>query len=153
MCWNGTFPVVICNNYTLEWVFAHISELALDEQEKTLLRQSYDAFQAAQPSPHEMRTAAMLSGYVVSDSESDSASEYISLKSLSDERARKILSKKRRALARRIRWQKSKAIAESNFLGRKKSRSIQSVEQKFPDIGISIEDYSSWKRFESIELR
>ena len=136
---------------TLQWIYSSISKVALGEQEKTLLTQSHAAFQAAQPGPHDVRTAAMLNGDVVSDSESDSATEYIDLRSLSDNRTRRILSKKRRALARRVRRQKSKAIAGRNFLSRKKSRSVQSVEIKFPDIGKSIEDYVSerndaWRR-------
>lgn len=70
----------------------------------------------------------MLSGEIVSDSEYDSATEYLSIKSPLDESARKFLTKKRRAFARRTRRQKAKMIAERNFLGRKKGRTVHSVE-------------------------
>ena len=88
------------------------------------MTQSYAAFQVTQPGAHAKRTAEMLNGDVVSDSESDSATEYINLKSLSDERARRILSRKRKAIARRVRRLKSKAVAEKNFLGRKKNSRV-----------------------------
>ena len=84
------------------------------------MTQPYAAFQAAQPNANEKRTAAMLGGEVVSDSESDNATEYLSLQSISDQRAQKIISKKKRALARRTRRQKAKMIAEKDFLCRKK---------------------------------
>ena len=38
---------------------------------------------------------------------------------------------------------KAKKIAERNFLERKRSKSVQSVLTKFPDIGQSIESYVS----------
>ena len=133
-----------CNLQTiLEELHSYVSNLTLTPQEKNLLTNSYAAYQPTQPSTCDKRTAAMLNGDIVSDSESDSAAEYVNLKSLTDDRARRIVSNKRRALSRRTRRHKAKAIAERNFLGRKRSRSIQSVESKFPDIGESIEAFVS----------
>ena len=115
----------------------------LSPQEKNLVTNSYAAFQASHPSADDRRTAALLNGDTVSDSESDDAIEYISLKSLTDDRAKKLVSKRRRAISRRTRRQKAKAIAEKNFLGRKRSRSVHSVENKYPNIGKEIEGFVS----------
>ena len=132
----------------LQSICRGVSELPLNQREKTLLTQSYAAFQAAQPSAWEKGTAAMLSGGVVSDSESDDASEYVAVRSITDQSAQKILSKKRKAIARRNQRLNAKVTAEKNFLGCRRGRAVNSVEQKFPDIGKSIEHLGAdaWRR-------
>ena len=118
--------------------------LSLTQQQKELLTQSYSAYQTTVASNiYEERTPSMLNGEIVSNSQSDNAAEYVDLKALTIERTRNILARKRKALARQIWWQKSKIIAAKNFLRRKRSRTVQSVEAKLPDIGKSIEDFVS----------
>ena len=66
--------------------------------------------------PDPSRTAALLNGEIVTDSESDNAEDYVGLTSIASEKARTIITKKRKSLARKVRRHKAKALAYSRFL-------------------------------------
>lgn len=123
--------------------YEKVSDLPLSAANKELLATSYSAYRMSQPSPEESRTASILNGDIVTDSESDDAADYAELHSLTSDRAHRIVSKRRRALSHRSRRLKAKMIVDSNFLARKRSKCVQSVVTKFPDIGQSIESYVS----------
>ena len=117
--------------------------LHLTKQEKSLLTSSYAALQVSQPSAHDCRTASLLNGDIVSDSESDNAEDYVDLHSLASERAKRLVAKRRAINARRMHRYKAKKLAERNFLARRKSKQVQSIVTRFPDIGEVIEMYVS----------
>ena len=75
----------------------------------------------SQPSPEETRTVSLLNGDIVSDTVSDDATDFVDLHSLASARACQIVDKRRKALSRRTRRLKAKAVAQRNFLGRKKA--------------------------------
>ena len=85
-------------------------ELPIESQQKEQVTtsKSYAAFQASLPDPIHCRTAAMLNGEVVTDSESDNAEDYIELQSIVCEKAQTIIVRKRKSLARRVWRQKAK---------------------------------------------
>lgn len=83
----------------------------------------------------------MLNGDIVSDSEVEDAECYVGLSSMSSARAMELVAKKRKALARKIRREKAKALASRNFLARKVTRHVKTVVDRFPDIGHTIENY------------
>ena len=56
---------------------------------------------------------------------------------------KRIVSKKRKSLTRRVRRQKAKALSARNFLSRTISKQTKTVVDKFPDIGKSIESFVS----------
>lgn len=55
--------------------------------------------------------------------------------------ANKLIKKKRKSLARRIRRAKAKEVARANFLSKKVSKKVKTVIDKFPDIGKTIETF------------
>lgn len=87
------------------------------------------------------RVADVLNDLIVTDSESDNPEYYVNITSLVDERTKKIVERKQRALKRKPRRQKAKAIASQNFLSRKISKRIGRILDKFPDIGKTIESF------------
>lgn len=111
--------------------------------QKNILTTSYAAFEASQPDINESRIADLLSGDIVSDSESDNPEDYVGITSLASENVKKIVARKRKALKRKVQRLKNKRIAESNFLSHKRSKQITSVVEKFPDIGETIESFVS----------
>ena len=107
-----------------------------------LLEQSFKAFRAsASPSAYLSRMAATLNGEVVSESDCDNADDYVGLLSIASPRAKKIIEKKRKALALRVRRAKAKAIASKNVLAQKVTSKVKTVVDKFPDIGKTIETF------------
>ena len=60
---------------------------------------------------------------------------------MSSAKVQQVVAKKRQALARKVRREKAKAIASRNFLGRKITRRMKTIIDKFPDIGQTIENY------------
>lgn len=84
-------------------LYEGVSKLPHSPSDKTLLTSSYSAYQASQPSPEERRTASLLSGDIVSDSESDNATDYAELHSLASVRVHRIVKKQRKALSRKNR--------------------------------------------------
>lgn len=84
-----------------------------------------------------------MNGEIVTDSESDNADDYVGIASIADERAKRIIARKRKSLARRVRRQKAKALAARNFLSRKVSKRINTIVDRFPDIGDTIETFVS----------
>lgn len=123
--------------------YSHVLSLPLSSQHKDLVKMSYAAFDATLPSSDQTRIAASLNGDIVTDSESDSAEDYVGLTSVASEGVKRIVSKKRKSLARRVRRQKAKALAARNFLSRTISKQTKTVVDKFPDIGKSIESFVS----------
>ena len=127
----------------LKEFYSFVLELPIESQQKEQVTTSYAAFQASLPDPIHCRTAAMLNGEIVTDSESDNAEDYVELQSIACEKAQTIIVRKRKSLARRVRRQKAKTIAESRFLSRKVSHKVKTDVDRFPDIGQSIEAFVS----------
>ena len=127
----------------LDEFYSYALSFQLTPQEKSLLTSSYAAFQASKPSVQDCRTASLLNGEIVSDSESDQAEDYVGLKLLASDRAKQLIAKRRTLNGRRMRRLRAKKLAERNFLGRQKNKQVQSVVTRFPDIGEAIESYVS----------
>lgn len=108
-----------------------------------LLTTSRDAYNASNPDPNLCRNVDCLNGNIVSESESDNPEDYVGLSSVSTERTKKIITKKRMSLAQRNRRLKAKKIAERNFLCRRTSKRVDTILHRFPNIGKSIESYVS----------
>ena len=154
VCSEGRFVVVdFLENYavpsvpeastTLDGFYSYASSQQLYEQEKSLLTSSYAALQVSQPSAQDRRIASLLSGDIVSDSESDDAEDYVGLQSLASDRGKCLVAKRRTVNARRLRRYKAKKLAERNFLARWRSKHVNSIVTRFPDIGETIEAYVS----------
>ena len=119
-------------------------ELPLTTEQKNLLTLSYEAFNASIPDPYHCRTAAALNGDIVTDSESDNPEDCVGISSVTQsERVNKIIAKKRKSLARRLCRVKAKKLAERNFLSRRIGKRVETVVDRFPDIGESIESFVS----------
>jgi len=138
----------------LDQFYLHCQSLQLDSNFTELLTSSYAAFNASLPNANEARTASMLNGDIVNDSESNSPESYLQITSLSSEAAKHLITKKRKSCARRAYRLKAKAIATKRFLCRQVSKHIQTIIDRFPDIGTTIELYvsdcnvgaDSWRR-------
>ena len=115
----------------------------LTPHEKSLLTSSYAAFQPSKPSAEDCRTASLLNGETVSDSESDHAEDYVGLQSLACDRVKDLIAKRRTLNARRMHRLKARKLAERIFLTQQKNKPVQSVVTRFPDIGETIESYVS----------
>ena len=95
-----------------------------------------------------------MNGDIASDSESDNAENYIGITSLASEEAKAMIAKKRKSCVRRAYRLQVNTIAAKRFLSRKISKTINSIEKRFPDIGETIESYvsgcnagaDSWRR-------
>ena len=120
----------------MEKFYSHTLTLPLNSQQKNLLSISHAAVEASNPDPYLCRMANSLNGNIVTESESDDPEQY----------AKKIIAKKRKSLAQRTRRLKAKSIAERNFLCRRTSKWVNTILERFPDIGKSIESYVSWRR-------
>ena len=140
---NNVAPPLSETSTVLDEFYSYALSLHLTKQEKSLLTSSYAALQVSQPSAHDCRTASLLNGDIVSDSESDNAEDYVDLHSLASERAKRLVAKRRAINARRMHRYKAKKLAERNFLARRKSKQVQSIVTRFPDIGEVIEMYVS----------
>ena len=125
----------------LEQFHCYVLTQELTQQQKECFETSCAAFEAAKPTPDDNRTACLLSGDIVSESESDNPEDYVGLHSLASDHAKTLLRKKRLSNARRAQRYKAKKIAEQHFLGRKRSKSVQSIATHFPDIGEAIESF------------
>lgn len=108
-----------------------------------LLTTSRDAYNASNPDPNLCRNVDCLNGNIVSESESDNPEDYVGLSSVSTERTKKIITKKRMSLAQRNQRLKAKKIAERNFLCPQTSKRVDTILHRFPNIGKSIESYVS----------
>ena len=124
-----------------EKCFADVMELDLSAKEEELLRQAYEAFSLdlLTKSLHQ-RKADALNGMVVSDSDTDDPEQYIGL-SLTSGRLKEVVVKKRKSIHRRARYMRVKLLAERNYLGRRKSKSVKGIVKQFPNIGKVIEEY------------
>lgn len=124
-----------------EKCFSAVMKLDLSAKEKELLRQSYDAYSrdVLTRSLHQRKVDA-LNGLVVSDSDTDDPEQYIGL-SLTSDRLREVVARRRRSIQRRARYLWAKLLAERNYLGRKRSKSVKGIVMQFPNIGKVIEAF------------
>lgn len=116
--------------------------MVLSPEQKNLVDTSYEAFHHVQPDASQMRFVDLLNGDIVSDSESDNAEDYAGI-TLCSNRAKAIIVRKRRSHARRVRRLQAKRLAAENFLNRKVNKRVQTIVDRFPNIGESIEKYVS----------
>ncbi len=109
-----------------------------DDSDKSLLEQSYQAFKCDLPRQNIVnREVNALDGLIVTDSESDDPDQYLKL-DITSERAKALITKKRQQVQRH---QKSKKIAERNFLSRTISSKTRGIVKDFPNIGNEIETF------------
>ena len=73
----------------LKDLYSHILSLPLSSQCKDLLKRSYAAFDTTLSGADESQIAGSLNGYILTDLESDSAEDYVSLTSVASESAKK----------------------------------------------------------------
>ena len=112
-----------------------------DDSDKSLIEQSYQAFKCDLPRRKLVdREAQALDGFIVTDSESEDPDQYLEL-DITSERAKALITKKRKQVRRRARYQKSKLIAQRNYLSRKPSTKTSGILKDFPNIGDEIEKY------------
>ena len=141
-------------NSKLEVFYKGMSTLFSDD-EKQLIKQSYEAFTAEEElnAPQQDRTCRGLNGDVVTDSESDDPDTY--LYTTQDSKLYDaVIDKKVAKIKRQILRQQAKYIEEKHFLGKCKSKKLSSIPTKYPDIGDTIEKYvqscnvgaDSWRR-------
>ena len=117
-----------------------VSDTFTDEQ-RHLLQQSHEAFlyDRKHRMPEAKHQCAAINGEIVSDS--DDCEEYLMLNTLQTEKARELISKRRKTIKRRGRYLKHKLFAQRNFLARKRSKTVKGILRDCPDIGNVIEEY------------
>ena len=120
-----------------------IGALELTNKEKQLLNVSYEAFTASEQCERDRNLVAdSLNGYIVSESEDEATpSEIQKASSPIDPQLHKVILKRRAAIRRKARREQAKKIAQANILSRKRSRKVQGILAKFPDIGTKIEEF------------
>ena len=115
-----------------------------DVSDAALLKQSYQAF-VNYNNTHQCdsnRTASILNGIIVTDSESDDPDQYIALDmSIAHAGTSFYRKKKRKAIRCRAQYLISNTIANRNFLQRKRSTHSITIIKQFPTIGKEIKDY------------
>jgi len=130
-------------------LFNKVSKLKINTAAFELLKQSYQAFHAAETDMHEQEhIARIVNGDIVSESESDDPEKYVGLSDPFSESAKSLVVKRRHQIRRR---QKAKAIAERRFLSRKMSKKGSRILKECPDVGKTIEAYrnvgaDAWRR-------
>ena len=71
----------------------------------------------------------------------EDAESYIGLSSISSAKTQRVLAKKRKPLARKVRREKAKALDSRKCFAHKVNKCMKTIVDKFPDIGQSIEEY------------
>lgn len=89
------------------------------------------------------RFQQLYSGTIVTDSESDDPDAYQRALQTNCIEGESIILKKVEAIKQRERRRRAKYIADQHFLGKRKSKALHSIANKFPDIGSEIERYVS----------
>lgn len=103
-----------------EKLYLQISTLGFTDRQLNLINQSKEAFSAARNDAYELeRTARIVNGCIVSESESDNPEQYTNIKDPFTEQGRILISKRRQSIRRRARRLRAKAIAEQRFLSKK----------------------------------
>ena len=126
----------------LAQLYESLSKCDFDSDEVSLLRQSYQAFCAAEEDVYEQeRTARAVNGEIVSESESDTPESYTTVSDPLSTAGKKLIEKKRMMIKRRSRRRLEKAIANERFLCRRVSKRANRILQKFPDVGETIEKF------------
>ena len=109
-----------------------------------LIAQSKEAYVAAQNDACEMeQTARVLNGCIVTEPESDDPELTARLHDPLCESGRLLIAKRRKAIQRRTRRLRAKAVAEQRFLSKKSSTRISRILSQCPDIGKVIESFVS----------
>ena len=123
---------VHCEDSVMESIlkkfYSYMLDLQINPQQKNLLSTSYEAHHISMQDADQCRIAASLNGDIVSDSESDNPEDYVGLTSVTSEGARQIITRKRKAIARRA---------------RRINKRVKMLVDRFPDIGETIESYVS----------
>ena len=105
-----------------------------------MLNQSYQAFSCDMVARCQYQSKVdALNGMVVSDSDTDDPEKYEL--SLTSEHLWDVVSKRRKSIRRRARYLKAKLLADRNYLGRRRSKSVKSFVKMYPDIGKVIEAF------------
>ena len=89
------------------------------------------------------RVSCIINGCVVSKSESDDSELFATLKEPLSEEGRTLIAKRRKALHRRVRRARTKAIAVRRLLTRRKSDRCSKILSECKDIGKVIEKFVS----------
>ena len=112
------------------------------EGERKQIDLSFEAFWADEiiNEKRKRRSQQLSNGDIVTDSESDDPSAYQGGIQKCTERE-SIIAKKVDVIKRQVRRARAKFIANQHYLGKKKSKALHSIAEKYPDIGSEIESY------------
>ena len=115
----------------------------LNQREKALLQQSYQAFVHDEEfcKPIFERETLAFSGQVVSDSEKDNDEQYIGLTDINDPRVKALYLRYHSSIERHARYLRNKVIAERNFLCKKRSQKVSKKISDCENIGKVIEEF------------
>ena len=109
-----------------------------------LVSQSREAYMAVQSDAYgSERTARVLNGFVVTESESDDPQLIANLRDPLCESGRLLISKRQKSNQRKMRRLRAKAIAEQRFLSKRTSKRIGKILAECNNIGKVIEDFVS----------
>ena len=134
-----------CNsNGVLEKLFRDLPTLGFTKHHLELIAQSKEAHVAAQNDACKMEpTARALNGCIVTEPESDDPELIARLHDPLCESGQLLIAKRRKAIQRRTRHLRAKAVAERRFLSKKSSTRISRILSQCPDIGKVIESFVS----------
>ena len=138
-----------------EKLFLHLPQLGFSKHQEDLVTQSKEAYAASQNDAYEAeRTARVLNGCVVTESESDDPQLFARLHDPLSDSGRLIISKRQKAIRRRTRRLRAKVLAEQRFLSKKNTVSCSKILTECEGIGKVIEEFvsdhyvgaDSWRR-------
>ena len=115
------------------------------EEERKQIDLSFEAFWADEVinEKRKIRSQQLCNGDIVTDSESDDPSMYQKAIQTNCVEGENVITKKVDAIKRQVRRARAKFIANQHYLGKKNSKALHSIAEKFPDIGSEIESYVS----------
>ena len=126
----------------LERLFLDLPTLGFTKHEINLITQTKEAYTAVQNDAYgSERTARVLNGSVVTESESDNPLVFSNLQYPLCESGRILISKRQKAIRRRLRRLRAKAIADQRFLSKKPSERISKILTECDNIGEVIETF------------
>lgn len=118
-----------------EQFYEHIKS-NITQQDLEALNISRQAFFAARhDGVYEERTARMINGDIVSDSESDDADHFVGVENPLTDVGKQLLKKRREAIKRCHCRITAKALAERRLLSRRVSKKVHTIVNDFPNIG------------------
>ncbi len=117
-------------------------ELGFTPTEISKLELSFAALQNdIQNSGISKRAVRAINGDIVTDSESDDSTQYVTLRDVFTPTGLLLVKKRRKTIKRRAQRLKVKSVVEHNVLSRRRSQLVRGILADHPDIGQEIEDF------------